>query len=283
MREVVIEEAKLADVQAFHELMREGLSFPSYYGNNLDALNDCLGDVDTPTRLIVRRSIGEEAEWFARALRVIERVAEFNPALDVIAYTDDLADDEIDEDAHVSAADALARLKAGNREFLESHENSGDISPELVEHLFHEGQRPYAVVLTCADSRVVPEHIFMTGLGELFVIRVAGNIAGASEMASAVYACDHLHTKLLLVLGHTHCGAIEAAMSGEGHGTVAQITDAIAEAIADETDPYAASVLNVRAQVAKLRDNPELGELTASGLDIRGGVYHTHSGVVDFL
>lgn len=85
----------------------------------------------------------------------------------------------------------------------------------------------------------------MTGLGELFVIRVAGNVVGPIELASAVYACEHLHTRLLLVLGHTHCGAIKAALDGEA-GPVAAITERIAAALGDVRDPYEASVANAR-------------------------------------
>ena len=149
--------------------------------------------------------------------------------------------------------------------------------------MFENGQRPFACIITCADSRVVPEHIFMTGLGELFVIRVAGNVVGPVELASAAYACEHLHTRLLLVLGHTHCGAIKAALDGE-RGYVAAITERISEALGDVRDPYAASVVNARAAVAELEASPELARLAAEeGLEIRCAVYHTHCGVVDFL
>lgn len=181
------------------------------------------------------------------------------------------------------ARTALARLKQGNKEFIESHLNTGDISSELVKHLFEEGQSPFAVVITCADSRVAPEHIFMTGLGELFVIRVAGNVIGQMELASAVYAASHLHTRLVLVMGHTHCGAIEAAMHGGDHGTVGAITEHIAEVIGDEKNQYRASVMNVRNSVRELRANSELIELEKDGLIVVGAVYHIHSGYVDFL
>ena len=126
-------------------------------------------------------------------------------------------------------------------------------------------------------------HIFMTGLGELFVIRVAGNVVGPIELASAVYACEHLHTRLLLVLGHTHCGAIKAALDGE-EGSVAAITERIAAALGDVRDPYEASVANARAAAAELSASPELARLAAEhDLDIRVAIYHTHCGVVDFL
>ena len=112
--------------------------------------------------------------------------------------------DDYDGDAHVPAEEALRRLVEGNRIYVEALDHERDLSQERIADLFENGQRPFACVITCADSRVVPEHIFMTGLGELFVIRVAGNVVGPIELASAVYACEHLHTRLLLVLGHTH-------------------------------------------------------------------------------
>ena len=128
----------------------------------------------------------------------------------------DYTADDYDGDAHVPADAALRRLVEGNRIYVEALDHKRDLSQERIADLFENGQRPFACVITCADSRVVPEHIFMTGLGELFVIRVAGNVVGPIELASAVYACEHLHTRLLLVLGHTHCGAIKAAMGRRG-------------------------------------------------------------------
>ena len=179
--------------------------------------------------------------------------------------------------------EALRRLVEGNRIYVEALDHERDLSQERIADLFENGQRPFACVITCADSRVVPEHVFMTGLGELFVIRVAGNVVGPIELASAVYACEHLHTRLLLVLGHTHCGAIKAALDGEA-GPVAAITERIVAALGDVRDPYEASVANARAAAAELAASPELARLAAEhDLDIRVAIYHTHCGVVDFL
>lgn len=190
--------------------------------------------------------------------------------------------DDFDADAHVLADEALARLRRGNRIYVEALDHERDLSPERVRDLFENGQRPFATVITCADSRVVPEHIFMTGLGELFVIRVAGNVIGEVEAASALYACEHLHTRLLLVLGHTHCGAIKAALEGE-RGALSAITSRIAEAIGEEADPYQASVRNAHAAIRRLREEPGLRRLEEEGaLEIRSAIYHTHCGVVDF-
>lgn len=191
--------------------------------------------------------------------------------------------DDFDSDAHVSSEQALLRLKEGNRIYVEALDHERDLSPERIQDLFENGQQPFATVITCSDSRVVPEHVFMTGLGELFVIRVAGNVVGPIEAASAIYACEHLHTALLLVLGHTHCGAIKAALDGEA-GAVAPVTERIAEVVEGAADPYEASVLNVQAALAELRAQPTLADLEHAGaLRLVGAIYHTHCGVVDFL
>ena len=228
-----------------------------------------------------------QLDWFDAACAVLEQVGRVSELVDVIVYFDDLSSDEpndVPEGAGVSSAVALARLRQGNLDYLTARKDNRNISAERIRELYEGGQRPYAVVLTCSDSRVVPEHIFMAGLGELFVVRVAGNVVGESELASAVYACEHLSSKLLLVLGHTHCGAIEAAMAGGSGGAVAAITSRICEVIGGEHDPYVASVLNVRAAIAALLDNAEIAHLiAASNLEVHGAIYHTHSGVVDFL
>lgn len=190
----------------------------------------------------------------------------------------------------LDAQGALARLKAGNEAYLVTSANAGDTSSDTIARLFEEGQAPFACIVSCADSRVVPEHIFMAGLGELFCIRVAGNVVGNMELASCVYAADHLHTPLVLVLGHTHCGAIEAAMeavAGEAHGEAAALeplVGAIAEAIGNESDPYAASVENANAAVRAICADPQIAALVESGsLAVRSAIYHTHSGRVEFL
>lgn len=191
--------------------------------------------------------------------------------------------DDFDVDAHVPADEALARLREGNRIYVEAIDHERDLSSDRIRELFEGGQKPYATVITCSDSRVVPEHIFMAGLGELFVIRVAGNVVGELEAASAFYACEHLNAKLLLVLGHTHCGAVKAALDGE-RGPVAPLTARIANAIGDVDDPYEASVLNTQAAIEALRGDDAIAKLIErEDLQIRGAIYHTHSGVVDFL
>ena len=118
---------------------------------------------------------------------------------------------------NISWQEALTRLKIGNANFIEDKLNNklqnSSRRSELVE-----GQAPFAIVLSCADSRVVPEITFDTGLGELFVIRVAGNVANTSTIASIEYAVAHLGVNLIVVMGHESCGAITAAIEGGDKG-----------------------------------------------------------------
>ena len=109
--------------------------------------------------------------------------------------------------------EALDRLKNGNQHFIKDKLDGKLQNSSRREALISE-QNPYAVIIGCSDSRVVPEILFDTGLGELFVIRVAGNIANFSTIASVEYAVLHLNVKLIIVLGHESCGAITAAIGG---------------------------------------------------------------------
>lgn len=106
-------------------------------------------------------------------------------------------------------SEGLIALMEGNQRFLEDHPRHPDQTLERIRDL-KKGQHPYAVIVACSDSRVPPELIFDQGLGDLFVIRNAGNIIGDYELGSVEYAVEHLHTPLVIVLGHTQCGAIGA-------------------------------------------------------------------------
>lgn len=111
----------------------------------------------------------------------------------------------------------IERLKAGNERFVNDNLTHERIDRSTRKELA-EGQEPFAIVLGCADSRVVPEMAFDTGLGELFVVRVAGNIANTSSIASMEYAVANLGTSVLVVLGHQSCGAVTAAVAGGDNG-----------------------------------------------------------------
>lgn len=113
--------------------------------------------------------------------------------------------------------EALTRLQEGNGRFVKDGLNQNNINQERRSQL-EGGQNPYAIILSCADSRVVPELAFDTGLGELFVIRVAGNVSNKSTLASIEYAVAHLDVNLIVVMGHESCGAITAAIQGGDNG-----------------------------------------------------------------
>jgi len=112
---------------------------------------------------------------------------------------------------------ALERLKTGNTNFINDNLNN-DLQNSSRRRAVISEQNPFAVVLTCSDSRVVPELIFDTGIGELFIIRVAGYIANTSSIASIEYAVAHLNVKLIVVLGHQNCGAVTAALVNNNNG-----------------------------------------------------------------
>lgn len=117
----------------------------------------------------------------------------------------------------MNANEALEKLKSGNANYINDSLNSQRAQSTARASLTG-GQSPYAIILSCADSRVAPEQIFDAELGELFVIRVAGNIANTSSIASIEYAVAHLGTELIVVLGHESCGAVGAALKGGDNG-----------------------------------------------------------------
>ena len=109
---------------------------------------------------------------------------------------------------NLTADEALEKLKSGNQIYMNSRTGSGDISPEKRLDTCRNGQQPYAIIITCSDSRVLPESVFSAGIGELFVIRVAGNVMDDHQLGSVEYAASHLGVKLIVVMGHNHCGAV---------------------------------------------------------------------------
>ena len=146
------------------------------------------------------------------------------------------------------------------------------------------GQSPYAIIVTCSDSRVIPEHIFSAGIGELFVIRLAGNVIDDHQLGSIEYAAGHLGCKLVVVLGHTRCGAVEAAIHHDPEDYIKYITDEIKHAIGDETDPYKASCLNVRHSIRQIKKSLCIARIEdETGLRVAGAMYHIEDGSVEFL
>lgn len=185
----------------------------------------------------------------------------------------------------LTAKEAMQRLIEGNKKYLTATTGSGDISPRIRRDTVVNGQHPYAVVITCSDSRVIPEYIFSAGIGELFVIRIVGNVLDNHQLGSIQYAAEHLGARLIVMMGHTRCGAIEATMSGEsGEGFVDYLLQDIAKAIGDEKDDYAASCMNVRCGVERIRSALQIGS-AAEEQDVRvvGAIYHIEEGNVEFL
>lgn len=178
---------------------------------------------------------------------------------------------------------ALTWLKEGNEAYMISEKNHlGDISKEKRLHTHRHGQNPYAVIVTCSDSRVIPESIFMAGIGDLFVIRLAGNVVADFGMGSIEYAVDHLNCKLIVVMGHTMCGAIHSAIADSHSNFISSIIKEIQFAIGEETDNTKAAKLNVFNTIEKIKSSEIIQENTKNGLKIVGAMYHTHSGFVEF-
>lgn len=182
----------------------------------------------------------------------------------------------------LSAEEALTKLQEGNAHYLMALTNDGDISPVIREKTAREGQFPYAIILACSDSRVIPEAIFSTGIGELFVIRVAGNVIDDHQLGSIEYAANHLGTRLVVILGHTHCGAVGAAIHHEKDGYIGSIVEEIEQAIGSETDDEKAAILNARHN-ADLVSSAFAHDFASSGVKVIPAVYEVDTGKVVFL
>ena len=195
----------------------------------------------------------------------------------------------------LSADEALQRLKAGNERFLAGTAKFPTVQKEILADLA-KGQHPYATILSCSDSRVPPELIFDAGFGELFIIRVAGNVVSPEIAGSLQYAGRHLRTPLFVVLGHTGCGAIGAAIDTKLHGTrqhsrIQLLVDSILPGLAN-LDPQLASEAmlaqgveaNVRWSMRQILETPEGRERQAEGvMKLVGAIYEIETGRVRFL
>lgn len=185
---------------------------------------------------------------------------------------------------NITAEEALKKLKAGNLSYMDAVKASGDISPEIRLRTFIHGQSPYAIIVGCSDSRVIPESIFSAGIGDLFVIRLAGNVIDDHQLGSIEYAAGHLGCRLILVLGHNHCGAVDAAINSDPEGYIKFITDEIKRAIGDEKDEYKACCLNVKQSTDMIEHSLEIHKVEEEiGLKVMGAIYHIESGKVDFF
>ncbi|ADL50327.1 carbonic anhydrase [Clostridium cellulovorans] len=179
---------------------------------------------------------------------------------------------------------AVQRLVDGDKEYIKSNTNEAEITSEIRTDTAKNGQKPYAVVVTCSDSRVPPEHIFSAGLGELFVIRTAGNVVDDYEIGSVEYGVEHLGAKVVLVLGHTGCGAVKATVEGGAEGKIETIVEEIHKAIGNEKDMEKCVELNVENTKKKLSEDEGIKEKVKAGeVKVIGGIYDIETGEVKLL
>jgi len=193
--------------------------------------------------------------------------------------------------------DVVAELKAGNGRFV-----AGDVTIRNHKAQIRKaaaGQSPKAIILSCVDSRVPVEDVFDRGIGDLFVARVAGNFINVDMLGSMEFACHVAGAKLILVLGHEHCGAIKSAVDRVELGNITGMLSSLLPAVdevanegfegehtsANEDFVHAVCERNVRLNIARVRaESPLLGEMEREGkLAIRGGLYDLDTGKVTFL
>src|SRR6267142_1281136 len=196
---------------------------------------------------------------------------------------------------NLSAEQALQCLVSGNERFRNGATRSSKrTSADLAK--FAEGQQPFATILGCSDSRVSPELIFDAGLGELFVVRVAGNVLSPEGAGSLQYAGSHLNTPLFVVLGHEGCGAVSAALAtrdqrAEQRPRIQVLVNSILPSLPNfdpesspETRLSKAVESNVRLTVRKIHESPEGQMRVAEGrMRVVGAIHDVVSGVVRFL
>ena len=198
-------------------------------------------------------------------------------------------------DSGLKADDALQRLKAGNARFIAGTARFPTVQKEILADLA-KGQHPYATILSCSDSRVPPELIFDAGFGELFIIRVAGNVLSPEIAGSLQYAGRHLHTPLFVVLGHTNCGAVAAAIETRLRGTrehsrIQLLVERILPGLEDidsQLTPEAmlaqAVEANVRWTMRQILETQEGRERQVEGrVKLVGAIYEIETGLVRFL
>jgi len=201
----------------------------------------------------------------------------------------------------IPASEALERLHEGNRRFASGVRSIGTLMSQSRLREFVDGQAPFAVVLGCSDSRVPVEMVFDHGLGDLFVIRVAGNIVAPSQIGSVEFAAEQFGTRLVVVLGHTQCGAIQATIDALGQDAAAasRHVNSIVERIRPSVEGLLATELardratlarhavraNVRASANQLRHGSDVLErlIQKDGLVVVGAEYALETGVVTFF
>lgn len=201
----------------------------------------------------------------------------------------------------IPAQEALARLRDGNQRFVAGISDHDLITNQLRRQELADGQEPFAIILGCSDSRVPAELVFDQGLGDLFVIRVAGNVVAPSQVASVEFAAERYHTRLVVVLGHSMCGAILATIEELGRpsqdrsrnlrsivGRIRPSVEVLLDAeVALPPDALVRQAVraNIRASADHLRHGSEVLErlIEQDGLQVVGAEYSLESGVVEFF
>src|SRR5436189_3330112 len=201
------------------------------------------------------------------------------------------ADPAHSDQPSVAPAEAISKLKEGNGRYTSGNlQHPGQTTERRAE--LAKTQHPFATVLSCSDSRVPPEIIFDQGLGDLFIVRVAGNVINDEGLGSIEYSVDHLGTRLILVLGHQSCGAVDAAMKtiaakGRAPGHIESLVTAIKPAVeaTAKGDLDATIKANVKNVMETLRSStPILKAKVDSGeIQVIGGYYSLDTGAVSFL
>lgn len=196
----------------------------------------------------------------------------------------------------IAPGEAIERLKDGNDRYAAGNSVRPDATAERRKETLVGGQHPFATVVSCSDSRVPVEILFDQGIGDVFVVRVAGNVCNGDEIATVEYGVEHLGTTAIVVLGHTKCGAVTAVAQGaELHGNLRSLVHNIYEAVDKakqsnsnlQGDALVAAAVeaNVRQSIADLLENsPEVRERAETGkLKIVGAIYDIGEGRVKWL
>lgn len=188
-----------------------------------------------------------------------------------------------------TAEDALNLLKEGNARFVADDTEIINVS-SVKRNELENGQSPYAVVISCSDSRVTPSHVFNAGLGELFEIRIAGNILDEYALGSVEYGVEHLGCPLLVVMGHESCGAVTAAFEAyeaksEPEGAIGELVAALTPSVeaVNASSIEDASHTNVQSTIEALKQNHVVAEAIESGKLQLVGAYYDLDGHVTFL
>ncbi len=196
----------------------------------------------------------------------------------------------------LTSSEALNMLKEGNARYTAGNEQRPNQDRQRRSVTALQQQRPFAAVLACSDSRVPVELLFDRGIGDIFVVRVAGNVAGGTQLGSIEYAVEHLETPLVVVLGHTRCGAISAAAKGEEFsGNMTTLGELIASAVAKAKADYPGAIgdllvyeavkANVWIAVEKFLKSSAIirREVKNGTLAVVGAIYDMDSGLIDWM